>query len=329
MKTTRFMTIATLIAAIAIAAVPYAANASGTWAGTQVDNSALVSWNAGSVGYTTSDTASFLVDELINLQVTNNGATALTVWPSETDRPLGFAVQNAGNSTIDFQVAAVGDGSLFVNNVEVWLDDGNGTFDAGADTNLGAGPAITASVPVDTVYNYFIVADVPGTPTTTNTPDTYDLLVTASRGAVAITVDNGAAFDGNTIQSIMADSGGTATGDTDYNGQDSARAVYNLVWANLTLTKSFSVIDTDNPFNANQHAIPGATVEYTLHVLNSGTAAATALTITDTIPAGTIFGSLQGATQGTVSGSGPVIWTINSLAGGDSADMVFDVTITP
>jgi uncharacterized repeat protein (TIGR01451 family) len=329
MKIIRFMTVAALVAAFTVVAVPYAANASGTWAGTQVDNSALVSWSAGSVGFTTSDTASFLVDELINLQVTNNGATALTVWPGQTNRPLAYDVQNAGNSTIDIRVEAFGDASLFVTNVEIWADDGDGTFDSTLDTNVGASPFDTLSIAVDTVYTYFIVADVPTPATTANTPDTYDLLVTAYRSSAPIPDTSGDPFDANTVQQVMADDGGTYGTDADYDGRDSAQAVYNLVWADLTLTKSFSVIDTDNPFNANQHAIPGATVRYTLHVLNSGTAAATAVTINDGTPLGTVWGAVVNATQGTVTATNPIIWGINSLAGGSSADLVFDVTITP
>jgi len=331
MKRSRFMVFAVLAAALALMVVPQAAQAWGTWAGTQVDNTALVSWNAGSIGYTTSDTASFLVDEFINLQVTNNGATALTVWPSEWNRPLAFIVQNAGNSTIDLRVAAVDDTAVFVEDVELWYDvNGNGTLESTIDANLGAGPYDTLTIAVDTEYRYLIVADVPGAPTTGNQPDDYDFLAMAYRSSAVITADNAASAEAMTVQQIMGDTGGTAAGDIDYNGSDSARATYNLVWANLTMTKSFLVIDSD-PMNSGQHAIPGATVRYTLHVLNSGTAAATAISIEDITPLGTTFGAVQGGypTEGTVDSTDPILWSIPSLAGGSSADLVFDVTITP
>jgi uncharacterized repeat protein (TIGR01451 family) len=328
MKRHKNMIFAVLAVALAVMVVPQAVYAGGTRAGTQVDNTALISWNAGSIGYTTSDTATFFVDELIHLQVTNNGATALTVWPGELERPLAFDVQNAGNSTIDIRVSAVGDGALFVTDVELWYDDGDGTFDSTLDANLGAGPYDTLSIPVDTVFTYFIVADVPASPTTANTPDAYDLLVTAINGAGnAITADNGAAFDGTEVQQIMADDSGTAAGDADYDGSDSARATYNLVWATLSLTKTYSVIDS-NPMNSGQHAVPGATVRYRLVVSNSGSAPATSLSITDSTPAGTTFGGVQSASAGTVAGTDPVVWNINSLAAGTSENLVFDVTIT-
>ena len=331
MKAQRKLILTALAVALMVATVPGLALAGGTWEGTQVDNTALLSWNAGSVAYTTSDTATFVVDELINVQVTNNVlGTNLSVWPGDTFQPLAFDVQNAGNGTIDLYVEALGDGTLFVSNVNIWADsNGNGTLDTLVDVNLGAGPITESAVTVDTVYTYFIVADVGASPVTTNTPDTYDLRVTAYRTAAAITADNAAAFNATTIEQIMADTGGTAAGAADYDGIDSARAVYNLVWANMSLTKSFTVIDSD-PLNSGNHAIPGATVQYTLHVLNSGTGAATALSIADATPAGTTFGAVQvgSPTLGTVDTTDPIMWSINSLAGGTSAELVFDVTIT-
>lgn len=330
MKAQKNMIITALVMVLAVMAIPRAVYASGTWAGTQVDNTALVAWDAGSVAYTTSDTASFVVDELINVQVSNNGATSLSVWPGETFRALAFDVVNAGNSTIDLQVQASGDGSLFVSNVNIWNEVVNAGFDTADDNNNGGAAFVVASIGVDTIYTYYIVADVGASPITTNTPDVYDLLATAYRSAAAITADNGAGFNGTVVQQIMADTGGTAAGAADYDGRDSAQATYNLSWASLTLTKSFSVIDTD-PWNAGQHAIPGATVRYTLHVLNSGNAAATGVSITDATPAGTIWGAVQAGypTTGSVNAGDPIIWSIPSLAGGGSGDLVFDVTITP
>lgn len=326
MKTNRNMILAVLVAALVAMVVPQAVYAGGTRSGTQVDNTALISWNAGSVAYTSSDTATFFVDELINIQVTNNGATAMTVWPDETYRVLAFDVQNAGNSTIDLHVEIVGDGSEFVTNVNLWADDGDGSFSSVTDTNYGAIASTLTSAQVDTAYTFFIVADVPASPTAANTPDVFDLLVTAYSGGSPITPDNGNAFDGTVVQQIMADDGGTAAGDGDYDGSDSAQATYNLVWATLSLTKSYSVIDS-SPFNTGNHAVPGATVRYRLVVSNSGSATATSLSITDNIPAGTTFGAVQSASAGTVTGTGPVVWSISSVAAGTSENMVFDVTI--
>jgi uncharacterized repeat protein (TIGR01451 family) len=154
-------------------------------------------------------------------------------------------------------------------------------------------------------------------------------VVTAVNGVGnAITADNAQAFNGTTVEQIMADTGGTAAGAADFDGRDSARATYNLSWADLALTKSFAVVDTD-PMNSGQHAIPGATVRYTLHVLNTGNAAATGLSITDDTPLGTTWGSVISSTAGTPTYSAPtLVWSINSLAGGSSADLIFDVTIT-
>ena len=330
MKAQRKLILTALAVALMVAAVPGAAIAGGTWVGTVVDNTALVSWDAGSIAYTISDTATFWVDELVNVQVTNDVAgTNLAVWPGETARPLAFNVQNAGNSTIEFRVQAVGVGTDFVTNVNLWSDDGDGTFDSSVDTNLTVISYDSLAIGVDTVYTYFIVADVPAVATTANTPDVYDLLVTALSGGSIIATQNSAPFGTLSVESVMADTGGTEATDVDYDGKDSARATYNLSWADLTLTKTFQVIDSD-PFNTGNHAIPGATVRYTVHVANSGNAAADSVSITDATPAGTIWGAVQAGypTTGSVNAGDPVIWSIPSLAGGDSADLVFDVTIT-
>jgi uncharacterized repeat protein (TIGR01451 family) len=329
MKAQRKLILTALAVALMVATVPGLALAGGTRAGSDVDNTAVVSWNAGSFGYTTSDTVSFKVDELINIQVTNNVlGTNLAVWPGETDRPLAFDVVNAGNSTIDIRVQAIDDGSLFVTNVTIYTEAVTAGFNSTDDTDNTSVNFIEASIPVDTVYTYYIVADVGASPVTTNTPDVYDLVVTAVNGAGnAITADNIAAFNGTTVEQVMADTGGTYAGFADYDGRDSAQATYNLSWADLTLTKSFEVIGAG--FNTtNDHAIPGSTVEYTLHVLNSGNAAATGVSITDATPLGTTFGTFTAPSQGSVLGTNPVIWSIPSLAGSSSADLVFDVLIT-
>ena len=67
----------------------------------------------------------------------------------------------------------------------------------------------------------------------------------------------------------------------------------------------------------------GDTITYTLTATNYGAASATAVTITDTIPAGTVFVSQTGCT-----GTGPVTCTVGTLAP-DATSASFTVTVVP
>ncbi len=82
--------------------------------------------------------------------------------------------------------------------------------------------------------------------------------------------------------------------------------------ANLVLTKS-----------APSGIEAGGTIEYRLRVANMGGAAATNLLVSDTLPAGTTYGS-GGSELG-----GVVTWTLGSLAAGSAEEFTFTVTVQP
>ncbi|HEX7332149.1 MAG TPA: PQQ-dependent sugar dehydrogenase [Pyrinomonadaceae bacterium] len=86
--------------------------------------------------------------------------------------------------------------------------------------------------------------------------------------------------------------------------------------ADLSLTKSAS----PNPGQA------GANLSYRIVATNNGPAAATNVTITDTLPAGVTFAAAT-TTQGNCNGSGPVNCNIGNLAVGSSA--IVTIVVTP
>jgi uncharacterized repeat protein (TIGR01451 family) len=117
--------------------------------------------------------------------------------------------------------------------------------------------------------------------------------------------------------------------DAGTNGTEAANNQYNIQAASLGVVKSSSIIsDPINLTGANRKAIPGAVVQYTIVVTNSGSASATAVALSDTIPtnttylpasmtlnagaltdvadadAGTFAGSVVSVNAGTVAGSG-------------------------
>ena len=75
--------------------------------------------------------------------------------------------------------------------------------------------------------------------------------------------------------------------------------------------------------------LPGTMLTYTLTVSNSGTAAATAVVISDTVPADTTFTSATGSptTDPGVGGTGLVEWTGLTVAAGGSEVVTLTVTV--
>jgi len=325
------MTLLAVVAVIAVA-VPHTTMAAGTRSGTAVDNTALVSWDAGAIGYTTSDTASFVVDQYVNIDVSNNGATALTVFPNQVDQVLAYDVINNGNSTIDINISAVGTAATVTSNVRLYEEtDGTPGWTI-ADSNIGALSTTLVSATSDTIRTFYVVSNVQSG-VADGAAETYDLVAVAYDGAGSpLSVDNAVSFtstNAGTVQNIMFDEAGTNGGAAN-DGEDSAEATYNAVTAALTATKTFTVTDS-RPFNANNHPIPGATVTYRIVLVNNGSGDATTVSVSDTVPSGTTFsaGSIS-ESAGTGTYVAPdVLWNISNIAGGTSVNLTFDVTITP
>jgi uncharacterized repeat protein (TIGR01451 family) len=86
----------------------------------------------------------------------------------------------------------------------------------------------------------------------------------------------------------------------------------------LTLTKT---VDNPGP------VLPGAVLTYTVTVTNSGTVAATGVTIVDVVPANTTF---AGASAGGTHAAGVVTWNLGTVPGGGSPFAVtLKVTVDP
>jgi uncharacterized repeat protein (TIGR01451 family) len=88
--------------------------------------------------------------------------------------------------------------------------------------------------------------------------------------------------------------------------------------ANLGITKS----DSADPVNASQP------LSYTITVSNSGPSTAPTVTVTDTLPAGFVFGSVSGSGW-SCSGSGPVVCSRTNLASGATAPNIVIVGTAP
>lgn len=321
--------------------------AAGTASGTTVDNTATVDYQVGGISQAqlTSNTASFVVDNRVDLTVAESAGTYVDVVPGSTVQVLTFMVTNTGNTAQDFALSAAAGSDPFggtdnfdATNVNVYVEDG---------TTVGYQPAEDTAtfideLAADTTATVYIVADIPVSQSNGDIA-TYTLTADAhDAGAAGLGAVTNATAGGNTagVDVVLGD----AAGDTDLAnaGDHSDTGAYRVVSASLNVTKSVAVYS--DPFNGttNPKAIPGATMRYTISVQNtSTTTAATSVVVVDTPPANTTYstGTITLDTVGktdasdgdeadwNITNAGAVTVTIPTLSASTMATITFDVTI--
>lgn len=292
------------------AALPQA-QAAGTASNTQVDNKATISFSVGGNAQTPIESSPtgnavpgvgngtvtrFVVDNKVDLTVTEVGTAATIVNPGQLAAVTTFLVTNTGNSPQAYQLTAANiasGASLFgnadntdVSNLRVFVEGNNNTtYEPASDTATSI-----VTLAADAAIRVYIVADVPVTATNlqysnvrltaaaavNNTPAT---LLSESVGA-----DNPA-----TVEIVFADGTGSG-GDAARNGRFAADDQYAVQSAALTVTKTSAVIRDQFGNTTTPKAIPQSVVEYAVTVLNTGAVAATGVTVSDPVlPANTTF----------------------------------------
>ncbi|PYT15718.1 MAG: hypothetical protein DMF51_06235, partial [Acidobacteria bacterium] len=138
--------------------------------------------------------------------------------------------------------------------------------------------------------------------------------VTATGVVISDTVPANTAF-------VSATGGGTLSGSATYAivSNESQSITGPAVTTTVMSTPVLTVVSADAP----DPVAAGASLTYTLSYTNTGNANATAILLTDTIPANTAFVS---AGSGTLSGS-VVTWSIGSLAAGASGTVQLVVRV--
>ena len=128
------------------------------------------------------------------------------------------------------------------------------------------------------------------------------------------------------LQNVFRDGVGdiTSAGVTDIasNGQHSDTETLNVATAALTVRKTSVVISDPVNGTTNPKAIPGAVIEYCVIVANGGGTSADTLSITDPIPANTVYsvGTLFNAVTVTGGVAGQVTGTCDSGTGAGQSD---------
>ena len=300
------------------------ANAQNTLAGTSINNRATVNYSVGGFaqapiesspggnvtpGVGAGTDTSFLVDNKINLTVSEVSGSATVVTPGMANQVLEFTVTNSGNSPQGYQLTLAEEvgttlafggpdnANIGLANIGVRVDNGNNSYDAG-DTAT----AIDVLNP-NTSIRVFVLA-TPTVPLTLINGNNININLQA-RAAVpgtnggTLEVESPGANLPNSIEILFADTGRDAT--------ESASDQFTVVSAGLTITKVQSVLS--DPFlSASPRAIPGANVEYTITIANtSTTTAATGVSLSDAIPANTTILTNQygGGDVGITGGSVP------------------------
>jgi len=331
---TKFL-IVLLTVAVTVGLAPLAM-AGGTPSGTDVDNTATLTYQVGLVTQApvVSNTATFVVDNKIDLTVTTVDGAIVPVLPNTTGQVLTFSVRNDGNTPQDYSLQALpsatgafGETETFdADAVSVFVDTNNdNTYTPGTDNDL-----YIDELGVDQSITVFIVSNILIGQVNDDVAS-YDLVAQTARsgsngalGADITTDDRLVTDDPSLVQTVFADGTGTADGARD--GAFSSKDGYKVVTADLTVVKTTNVVS--DPFNggANPKAIPGATVGYQVLVTNNGTVTADNVTVVDSVPGNSSFlvGSVASVpAAGTLvsySNDNGVSWTYNPVAAANGAD---------
>ena len=288
------------------------AGATGTAANTPVNNQATVDYTVGTVNQpdVNSNITTFVVDRRVLVTVAEVGGAYTDVAPGSTAQVLTFTVTNNTNATMDYRLLVsqdtTGTNDAFGNTddfdataPQAFYDaNDNGVYD-GADT-----PTFLDEVPADATRRVFIVSNIPLGQANGNSAGLTLTAIAADAGGAGLGSDStqtAGAEDPAVVDTVFGD----VAGDTDAarDGRHSDDDAYRIQTAALTVTKTSTVIS--DPFNltTNPKRIPGAVVEYCITVANGGSAAATAVVVSDvltgqpvTYQAGSLFTVDTGAT---------------------------------
>lgn len=298
----RLVALAAGTAMIALQTAPAAAE--GVSAGTTITNTATIDYRVGGVDQTEIlATDTFEVDRKVNFVITRASDPTTTVSPGQSDAVIAFDISNLSNDTIDLVLAAaqLGTDDFDADNVTIYVDDGNGTFD-GTETAT----TLIDQIAEDATVRVFVVSDIAlsrvngdvanlrlsATAHDGETPGTQGAILTSTPGA-----------DTDGVETVLAD--GASPDSSANDGVFTADGSYTVFAASLNVTKTSRVL-SDGISVSDPKAIPGALIEYCIAVSNGATSAtATNVTVTDVIPTDLTFDAAFGVrADGTLDGSG-------------------------
>ena len=299
---------------VLLALLPWACSyAAGTAAGTSINNAAQLQYTQGINTLTAnSNTASFRVDEIINVRVTAPAVPA-TVFSPDQNKALLFLVTNVGNGPESFNLNVNlapsvadqfdplpgGTGQLFID------VNGNGTFEPGTDTPV-SGPVTIAP---DQSLRVLVVSNIPAGRNNGDLGVVTLTAVSATPGAAAAPVGTILAGAGTPVGGgppVNAIIGVGAAGRPDSGSDDAANGAYQVSSVNIIIAKALLSVTSPagvtttgcnvaSPPAACAVIIPGTRVTYRITLTVSGSGTAQAVQFSDAIPTNTtwVAGSLR------------------------------------
>ena len=275
----RFLQRATALLALGGATIALAptAHATGTLAGTDIENIATASYETpGGTIDIPSNKVIIKVDELLDVTVASSDPGDRITSPGAADEVLTFQVTNTGNGNEAFTLTA--DEAITGDDYDptlqqVILDsNSNGVYDPGTDDLYVPGTNDPVLAP-DESLTVFVVTDTPAT------------VVESDRAEVSLLAEanTGTGSPGDTFSGQGEGGGDAVVGTTGADAVDSGFFVVQA--ASIELVKTAIIED---PFGGNR-PVPGATVTYTLVATVSGSGVLSNVVISDPIPANTDY----------------------------------------
>ncbi len=270
-----------LLATVACVAFAPSAHATGTLAGTDIQNIATATYNSGSGPVDIqSNPVVIKVDELLDVTLANTDPADVITTNGAQNVVLTYRITNNGNGPEAFRLTpdiAVGGDDFDPSLVQIVIDtmvNGvyNGVYDAGVDTVYVAGTNDPQLNP-DQSATIFVLTNIPATQ---NNGDRADVRLTAA----AVT---GTGAPGTTFAGAGEGGGNAVVGSTGADGDDIGGLLVEA--ATVALAKSATVLD---PFGG-ATSVPGSIITYTLVATVTGNGSLANLAINDPIPVGTQY----------------------------------------
>jgi uncharacterized repeat protein (TIGR01451 family) len=266
-----------LLASVACVAFASSAHATGTLAGTDIQNIATATYDSGSGPVDIqSNPVVIKVDELLDVTLANTDPADVVTTNGAQNTVLTYRITNNGNGPEAFRLTpdvAVGGDDFDPSLVQIVLDtNGNGVYDPGVDTIYVAGTNDPLLNP-DQSTTVFVLTNIPATQAN---GDRADVRLTAA----AVT---GTGAPGTTFAGAGEGGGNAVVGSTGADGDDLGGLLVEA--ATVALVKSAAVLD---PFGGTT-SVPGSVITYTLVATVTGNGSLANLAINDPIPAGTQY----------------------------------------
>jgi uncharacterized repeat protein (TIGR01451 family) len=266
-----------LLASVACVAFASSAHATGTLAGTDIQNIATATYDSGSGPVDIqSNPVVIKVDELLDVTLANTDPADVVTTNGAQNTVLTYRITNNGNGPEAFRLTpdvAVGGDDFDPSLVQIVLDtNGNGVYDPGVDTIYVAGTNDPLLNP-DQSTTVFVLTNIPATQAN---GDRADVRLTAA----AVT---GTGAPGTTFAGAGEGGGNAVVGSTGADGDDLGGLLVEA--ATVALVKSAAVLD---PFGGTT-SVPGSIITYTLVATVTGNGSLANLAINDPIPVGTQY----------------------------------------